>query len=375
MKYESGIQSSNRSGTKRRQPLQSRTPDFLRIFFAKAFFGLLIAFVIVLVSVSAIIMLGLGHVFSKNIVIISNVIDGNKAQIYLATLSTEEAALTVSQIEDTIELPYAEEELSTDLVALLRDDDRLPSYLSLVTSTAVDQVLVLPLEDSSQNKVTYQQFLAAWRHSTLELQKHNKTSLKQAYLDILSTYLHLRGSDFLLHENVALNELSRYGHIQQLDDDHRKCSLAVVNTTQTPGLAAAYTDYFEQYGVVVVRVTDSDVLRKESFVIFDGVSACDDVLTLVGTSLSTEIAPVIDSDISTQYRASAVLLLGNEAAEMYELSQQRHQDEEQDIGTDIEANDDADEVDESESGVEDNDDNAELQNPAVTATDSAQFSE
>jgi len=89
------------------------------------------------------------------------------------------------------------------------------------------------------------------------------------------------------------------------------CSIAVVNTTSTPGLASLIGTALERSGLFVARLTSNVTQTAESLVLSDGTPECREVVELVQTFSPTGAA-VVDETAAQRYRARVILLVGQD---------------------------------------------------------------
>lgn len=111
-------------------------------------------------------------------------------------------------------------------------------------------------------------------------------------------------------ERVLANQL-----LAKIND---QCSVAIVNASQTDGLASRLSKILENSGVEVVRTTDSiwDEPKTALYVSPDEVEKCQPVIAAIQAVSPMILSQQLDQTKSTQYRARLVFFLGNELADL-----------------------------------------------------------
>jgi len=100
----------------------------------------------------------------------------------------------------------------------------------------------------------------------------------------------------------------------KIDD---QCTVAVVNSTDTSGLASELSLVFENSGVEVVRSTNNLWGESETTLFSDDEEDCLEVKSRIRSISPIELNEVADKSKTSQYRANIVLFIGDELAEEF----------------------------------------------------------
>jgi hypothetical protein len=98
------------------------------------------------------------------------------------------------------------------------------------------------------------------------------------------------------------------------------CSVSVVNTTNTPGLAGTLSHIFENSGLTVLKQTDSAAASEKSFLAIsdrETDSSCVTVSELLQAAMPQPLKIETRSDLTSQYRSDIVFVAGQDAAAFY----------------------------------------------------------
>ncbi|NCN03621.1 MAG: LytR C-terminal domain-containing protein [Candidatus Pacebacteria bacterium] len=96
-----------------------------------------------------------------------------------------------------------------------------------------------------------------------------------------------------------------------------QCTVAVVNSTVTSGLASKLGLVLENSGVDVVRSTNSIWGDSATTLFSDDDESCLEVKNRIKSISPIELNEVNDNDKTSQYRANIVLFIGDELAEVF----------------------------------------------------------
>lgn len=96
-----------------------------------------------------------------------------------------------------------------------------------------------------------------------------------------------------------------------------QCTVAVVNSTDTLGLASELGLVLENSGVDVVRSTNNIWGESATTLFSDDEESCLEVKSRIKSISPIELNEVNDKDKTSQYRANIVLFIGDELAEVF----------------------------------------------------------
>lgn len=177
------------------------------------------------------------------------------------------------------------------------------SALSFALETLVDDVLVVSESDSIETKEDLERIL--FEASNKSFPKLFRTHT------LFSLYSFSREADFE-KEAMMPDGFSSRSKLALQAETPESCPVAIVNTTQTRGLAGKIAAIFANSGINVIRVDSDSQNRDNSQVYFD--ETIPDCVNLVQT-----ISPVVfdssvesNREIAERYRAGIVVLLGED---------------------------------------------------------------
>jgi len=100
--------------------------------------------------------------------------------------------------------------------------------------------------------------------------------------------------------------------------DHN-CSVVVVNTTTSAGLAKMFTDRLENNGILVVRSTSETPDVEKTTLAVDALAAesCQTMLENISIFLPNPPVRAVRDSLEKTYRGKIVVLLGNDSAEAF----------------------------------------------------------
>ncbi len=97
------------------------------------------------------------------------------------------------------------------------------------------------------------------------------------------------------------------------------CSIAVINSTDTQGLAGHFSSVLENSGMSVVRVTDDSLQLEKSVIEVDADQLnCNSVAKQVSVVFPETIAINNRQNVEQEYRAAMVIILGNDVATQFD---------------------------------------------------------
>lgn len=99
----------------------------------------------------------------------------------------------------------------------------------------------------------------------------------------------------------------------------RQCPVALVNTTPVNGLGGQIGQLLENSGVFVIRVTDTSNAEPTTqlFLNPDSAEACELVVKILERGFGFELQSSFDQRRAAQFRAEAVVLLGEDLAQEF----------------------------------------------------------
>lgn len=242
----------------------------------------------------------------KNIVLIPPILDGKINSFVFASLSMDgrgNASLKLVPIATELKLTPLTQVLETD-----QQTARLQrAQVSVQVGVLVDEVwsvTQLPTE------LTKQTLLHSW-------QEQRSTRFDR---DWWQTNWLLSNQDVEVKNDQSLADLAKISEVARITPAARRCSVAIVNTTQSPGLASAISDYLEKIGLVVIRVTDNKANSDRSHLVIaeESKEVCQEAVAVLDYISPEPLELVINQEAATTYRAALVFLVGQNMIQVQE---------------------------------------------------------
>lgn len=244
---------------------------------------------------------------TQNILFVPNNKDGQEDQIILASINENSQKVFVyqfpTQLKSNVLGGYGEYPLGSvlPLLQMEKKDD----HFILATFSNIFQHSVTSFYQRQSNE------------AELDKAKFIGMLLKQRKTWALAWQVYKLDSSSLLIKRVGNWEEWGQALSSQLVgkvNDH--CSVAIVNTTRTNGLASQLSNILEKSGVEVVRTTDS-IWDKSTTAIYqtpDENGECDSVVKIIQSVSPVVLQTSFDETKPTQYRAKIVFFIGDELA-------------------------------------------------------------
>jgi hypothetical protein len=252
---------------------------------------------------------------NKNIVIVSSNKDQLANEILVAHFRPNDSVITAVKIPAeqsvTVAGGFGEYPLRSvwQLLDMEKKDDAfIRSAFSFAVGEVIDGVVVTtePVIPSSQPELQKVLRSALYHGSISGLSRRDQISL-------------MFFAEQLPSEKVKLKTLesweawTHYRSELSLQFPEADCPVAVVNTTQKSGLAAAVSEVVEQTGYTVVQVTDNPELEPHSRVAFASDSEmCGPKAALLSHLFPQKVPVQADAALTQTYRAKIILELGED---------------------------------------------------------------
>ncbi len=192
--------------------------------------------------------------------------------------------------------------LSDQIAATTYEQEQKLLALSLVTDVVVESATELPHTDTTFTTNSS----SRWKYYWQNLQQYSVSDWRRILL------LHIAlNKQRTVHTDAQLPDIRTFLERNPVvnRDTAYACPVAVVNTTQTSGLAKKVSELLERSGVVVVRIDDTQDNRADSSISTKGdtLDSCQAVVQKLSV-FAEDIAE--NTELNTQYRSELVLLLG-----------------------------------------------------------------
>jgi len=287
---------------------QSRFPSIL-----KKFFQIIIGF-IVLIFILAIVLF-VFFIFAKpkyqykNIVFIPSEKSGGEGKIILAEFYKNTNSINIitfnGEIKSTLIGGYGEYQLKA-VKGVLDIDKKGRGFIVAAfghfLKSGVDEVIEYkPGLKPPENKLDLVKLFLQNKETFLDISLINDTdSEKINYIKI---------------ENK--NDWEDYLSKQLTWRINQECTVAIVNSTSLPGLAADFGQTIENSGIEVVRSTTNIWGESKTAFYVDDVETCTKVKDRIKTLIPINVTENLDKGKTAQYRANMVLFIGDELAEFF----------------------------------------------------------
>jgi hypothetical protein len=302
---------SAQSRPKKKKNLRNR--DIKKLAFVSLIKKSLLIFALLLVITLVLTKVFVSNFFSLegslNLVFASNNLN-NKNAVYLVKFIPDREEIEIKEMSGDIQVSLVGGYGSYRLQAIYpllklegRDDDFIKSVYSLALETVVDEVVIIDNNFEISKKADLFHLL-----SKAVVQKLEKKQFSTAFLNLLM--FSIRPSSKLLLTQI--NEKSEMidSSMDSISDD---CPIAVVNTTETTGLANKVADVLEDNGFLVVRTTnDFNKLDKTKIYFDENMSKCNQTLIEVSKIIPNSENNEANGEMANQYRAGIVIMLGKD---------------------------------------------------------------
>lgn len=194
------------------------------------------------------------------------------------------------------------------MIVAMPIDEQLPSSLQDADFTAQIMLQVgLPLEELQT--LSASPYTSAAEVLQL-LRFHPPQNL--GYWEKLKWQWYLDHQDYEVQLLSSTDEVTNSSLVKQLRSNANfTCSVAIVNTTERPGLASAVATSIENGGKRVVQITSTAGEYPQSQVFFDKES-CQNVAKEVSNLTPGKFEPQRNPSVTLQYRADTVIFLGKD---------------------------------------------------------------
>lgn len=177
--------------------------------------------------------------------------------------------------------------------------------LSQAFQEVVSEVVVLPVTDQSHR------YLVDLFDVRLIFDKEISVSTKQ---QLLKYYLYASRN-----KKTTLTQIETFSDIAKKTGDKqniwkyekaRACPIAIVNATQTQGLAQRYTTIIENSGGFAIRVANDTSLKEKSSIVMRPNSPCESVATELVKIFNPSIEITKAEDSNQEYRSEIIVYIG-----------------------------------------------------------------
>ncbi len=248
---------------------------------------------------------------TQNILFVPKTKDGNKGQIILASINGNSQKVFVyefpSDLKSKVIGGYGEYPLGSVLPLLKME--KKDEHFILATFSNIFQHSVTEFFGHQSNE----ERLDKWKLIKMLSKQRSTWALAWQIYKLNSASLTIERVENWQDWEKALNSQL----IGKVDD---QCSVAVVNTTKTNGLASQLSGILEKSGVDVVRTTDS-IWDQSTTAIYQAEgepenSECDSIIKIIQSVSPVKLGVNIDKTKPTQYRAKVVFFIGDELADI-----------------------------------------------------------
>lgn len=283
-------------------------------------FKLVMLFGVSLVVVVLLIWVLGGIVFplaiNKNILFIKTQKDGRSQEIYLASFVKDQAKVQLIALDPEQELQLIGGYNRYRLAAvdpLLKLEKKSPVFQRAAWSWGLGLIV---------DDISYLQ-------PQTEL-RHKKDLQRQLRWALINNWHQLRSAQRILElifftRSIPIEAVSFDSDLNLIEDLEpisasqltQTCQLAVVNTTQTPGLAAQLSQVLEQSGGRVVRVSDQNSPYQLSTLSLavDNL-ACNFIAQRVKLLFPDQVVKVDKANLRQEHRADLVIMVGQDVARL-----------------------------------------------------------
>lgn len=242
----------------------------------------------------------------KNIVLIPPISDGKINAFVFASLNIDgrgKSSLVITSVNRELKLTPLSQVLDPD-----QQSTRLQrAQVSVQTGVLVDEIWSVSQLPTTLSKKS---FLDAWK-----TQDQSVVALQWWETNWL-----LSERDVEVKTDQDNADLAKMSQVARISPAARKCSVAIVNTTQVAGLASAISDYLEKIGLVVIRVTDNQTNSVASHLVIADKSTefCQEAIAVLDYISPEPLEVTVNQEAANTYRASLVLLVGQNMIQVQE---------------------------------------------------------
>jgi hypothetical protein len=284
---------------------QSKPTHFLKKI-VSFFIGVITIIVILLLVGFGLLIIFKPNVSNSNILLIPDKKSGGEGQIILAEIYENPPSVNIiglkTDLKEKIIGGYGEYPLQS-VLGILEIDKKSRGFIQAAYShflkKGIDEVHTYKAEAPfPQNKTDLLKLLLLDKDTFV-------TGLQVK--DISDENITYRQFDSMEQWNEYLSgQLTR-----KIAED---CTVAVINSTDQPGLATDFSEILENSGVEVVRSTNNLWGEEQSILYSDQEETCLGVKKRVKSISPIELVENVDTEITAQYRAHVVLFIGKELA-------------------------------------------------------------
>ncbi len=195
-----------------------------------------------------------------------------------------------------------------------------PTQASILFRVLINETMVLPAPEGEQtaddqtDTFKTHDYLKKSLWSSLTTASHTKLT-KADFWRQAWWWWHLQNISSTQLAEKSFSDQEKWDSYELQRDiqvNAQPCSIAVVNTTPKPGLATDIGAILERSGLFVARLTTNRTDTQNSLILTKGDVECESVISLLKQLTPNSKEAVIDEAAATRYRASVVLLIGND---------------------------------------------------------------
>lgn len=243
----------------------------------------------------------------RQIIVVEEHQEGNR--FYFVHINPT-ASLNYSAVlpkDEPIKIPFVENEVTLDSV-LKENNQVLSTMYSHMVGTLLNEIMVIPVHEMKHPKKTADIFTTAFN-------KNDPLSFSQRW-KLLYYYILSQKNSAAIQSPSALASVA-----EGLSDNQsmwqynqtRECPIAVINTTETQGLANSYSKVLEKSGAFIIRVNSESALKDKSTIYSSENKACNDLIQGIQHLFPHTVEVITDETKTQEYRAGIVLFLGKDA--------------------------------------------------------------
>lgn len=122
----------------------------------------------------------------------------------------------------------------------------------------------------------------------------------------------------------SADDWAQYMPQRDMQLTNQPCSIAVVNTTPSSGIATDLANVLERSGLFVARTTQTATNISQSMLLAESIDGCEEVIEHVSTLIDASQKVTFNEDVTARYRARVVLLVGQDLASVVEELRNEH---------------------------------------------------
>lgn len=254
---------------------------------------------------------------SQSIVITNPSLEPSEGKIYFVHVNTFWPKVTIVEMNPKMMVNlfggYGEYELRS-ILPLLKIENKSSHFISSVYSNTLEQNIDFVWQTKKGNVAT----ISDQPNLVLSLANYLRKEVDVDSLSIsekIHFYRYLAG---LQPDQVTLERVATWEEWQEITkkmpfEFEQTCSIAVINGTQTSGLAKQVSETLENTGLSVVRITDISDQQTHSRLLQQSETAnCSQMLPYVKNIFPTQVKTEENDDVSGHYRADLVIILGED---------------------------------------------------------------